>query len=225
MSGSGGSAQAGAWQLGRRLAPPRFLIFLAVLVAGFFAHRAVFANGWAEAAALAFDLAALVFLAALVPLLHRRGGGAEIRRHADANDANRPLVLAVTALVTGVVMAAIAGELPAARGGDPWAAGKLVATLLLIWLFANCVYALHYAHAYYTARPEGGDCGGLEFPDTPQPDYADFVYFALTLGMTFQTSDVAITVRRVRTVALFHSFTAFIFNLGVIAFTINALGG
>jgi uncharacterized membrane protein len=216
--------QGGAWQLGRRLAPPRFLIFLGLLIAGFFAHRAVFAAGWAEAAALAFDLAAAVFLVSLVPLLGE-SGPAVIRRHADANDTNRVLVLGITGLVAVVVMAAIAGELPGARGGDLASVAKLVITLLLIWLFTNCVYALHYAHDYYAARPEGGDCGGIDFPGTPQPAYSDFIYFALTLGMTFQTSDTDITSRRVRNVALFHSFTAFLFNIGVIAFTINALGG
>lgn len=215
----------GAWQLGRRVAPPRFLLFLGLLVAGFFAHHALFPGAWAKSAALAFDLAALVFLLSLIPLL-KESGGAVIRRHADANDANRLLVLAVTALVMIVVTAAIAGELPGARNGDLAAIVKLVGTLLLIWLFTNCVYALHYAHDFYTTNPGGkGDCGGIEFPGTPEPAYSDFVYFALTLGMTFQTSDTDITSPRVRNVAVLHSFTAFLFNIGVIAFTINALGG
>jgi uncharacterized membrane protein len=216
--------QGGAWQLGRRVAPPRFLAFLALLVAGFFAHREVFAAGWAESAALAFDVAAAVFLVSLIPLLKERGGEV-IRRHADANDANRTLVLVVTAFVMIVVTAAIAGELPGARSGALPSIVKLVATLLLVWLFTNSVYALHYAHDYYTAGPDGKDCGGIDFPGTPEPAYSDFVYFALTLGMTFQTSDTDITSRRVRNVALFHSLTAFLFNIGVIAFTINALGG
>ncbi len=215
-----------AWQIGRRLAPPRFLLFLALLIAGFFAHHALFAvKGWTESAALAFDVAATVFLLSLIPLL-KECGGEVIRHHADANDANRTLVLVVTALVMIVVTAAIAGELPGARGGDIAAIVKLVVTLLLIWLFTNCVYALHYAHDFYTALPGGrGDCGGIDFPGTREPAYSDFIYFALTLGMTFQTSDTDITAPRIRNVALFHSFTAFLFNIGVIAFTINALGG
>ena len=213
-----------AWQLGRRLAPPRFLAFLILLVAGFFTHRSLFsADGW-ESAALAFDLAATVFLLSLIPLL-KESGGEVIRRHADANDANRLLVLIVTVLVMVVVMAAIAGELPGARDGDLAAILKLVATLLLIWLFTNCVYALHYAHDFYTKAPGGKDCGGIDFPGTSEPAYSDFLYFAFTLGMTFQTSDTDITAPRIRAVALFHSFTAFLFNIGVIAFTINALGG
>lgn len=134
--------RGGDWELGRRVAPLRFLVFLGLLVGGLFAHHALFAAGWAEAAALSFDLAAMVFLASLVPLLGERAPEA-IRRHADANDANRLLVLGITGLVVVVIMAAIAGELPGARDGDLASIAKLVATLLLIWLFANCVYALH----------------------------------------------------------------------------------
>jgi uncharacterized membrane protein len=43
--------------------------------------------------------------------------------------------------------------------------------------------------------------------------------------MTFQTSDVNITAPGIRHVALMHSFAAFIFSIGLIAFTINVLGG
>lgn len=211
--------------VGRRLAPPRFLAFLIIFAAAFTADRLLIPGNWAEGLALAFDLAATAFLLSLIPLLGE-SGAAVIRRHADANDANRLLVLTITALVTIVVMAAIAGELPAARQGDLAAIAKLVSTLLLIWLFANAVYALHYAHDFYTAQPGGkGDCGGIDFPGTSEPTYGDFVYFAFTLGMTFQTSDADITSGRIRGVALLHSFTAFLFNIGVIAFTINALGG
>jgi uncharacterized membrane protein len=211
--------------LGRRLAPPRFLLFLALLPLGFAAHRVVFASpAWTDSAAVAFDLAAFVFLASLVPLL-RESGAEMIRRHADANSANRLLVLLVTFLLTVVIMAAIAGELQGARRGDTVAAAKLVVTLVLIWLFANSVYALHYAHEWYLPAGEGRDCGGIDFPGTPEPTYGDFAYFAFTLGMTFQTSDCDITASRLRAVAVLHSFGSFVFNIGVIAFIINVLGG
>jgi uncharacterized membrane protein len=222
--GAGRKSTENAWQLGRRLAPPRFLLFLALLIGGFFAVRGIMGSAWTEAAALAFDLAAVVFVISLVPLL-RESGPQAIREHADANNANRTLVLVATALVMIVVMAAISGELPGARSGDLAAAVKLVVTLLLIWIFANAIYALHYAHDFYTGGPDGKDCGGIDFPGTPEPTYGDFIYFAFTLGMTFQTSDTDITAARIRNVALFHSFTAFLFNIGVIAFTINTLGG
>ena len=211
--------------IGNRIAPKRFLLFVAVMIAGFVGLRAgAPAKGGLEAAALAFDGAALVFLVSLVPLL-RDSSAEAIRAHAAENDANRGTILAVATLLTMVAMAAIVGELPDARHGDPGAVARLVGTLLLVWLFANSVYALHYAHIYYTQRADGGDRGGLEFPDTKAPSYGDFAYFAFTLGMTFQTSDVAITSRPIRRIALAHCFAAFVFNIGVIAFTINVLGG
>ena len=88
------------------------------------------------------------------------------------------------------------------------------------------LYALHYAHEYYRAGAVPGEhAGGLEFPGSGQPDYLDFASFSLTLGMTFQTSDVEISSRSIRRIVTAHSFAAFIFNIGLIAFTINGIGG
>jgi uncharacterized membrane protein len=43
--------------------------------------------------------------------------------------------------------------------------------------------------------------------------------------MTFQTSDAGISSRAVRQTVMFHCLAAFVFNLGILAFTINVLGG
>nr|WP_221214777.1 DUF1345 domain-containing protein [Novosphingobium hassiacum] len=210
--------------MGNRIAPPRFLLFLGTLIASFGGLWFLDFGDLADAVVLSFDLAALVFLLSLIPLT-RKSDAATLRHHADANDANRMLVLIVTTVATLVVMAAIAGELPNASAGDRMSMVKLVGTLILTWLFANSVYALHYAHLYYSSRPKtGGDSGGIDFPGDDAPDYLDFAYFSFTLGMTFQTSDVQISGRSIRRIATLHSFAAFIFNIGVIAFTINALG-
>jgi uncharacterized membrane protein len=218
------SERGGTAGIGNRLFPTRFLVFLALLPVAFLVQRAVFGTPpWADAAAMAFDAAALVFLVSLLPLL-LYADAPTVREHSAGNDANRVLMLGLTTLVVFAVMGAITGELPDAREGDTAAIAKLIATLVLIWLFANSMFALHYAHAFY-AQEGGGDAGGLAFPGTEAPDYGDFAYFAFTLGMTFQTSDVAITSRALRHVALLHCFTAFVFNIGVIAFAINALGG
>ena len=214
--------------IGNRLAPARFVLFLALLPAGFFAYRALVpttpSTQWGDAAAMAFDAAALIFLGSLLPLV-RYSDEIQMRAHAAANDANRALVLVLTTLLGFAVMAAIYGEMPQARDGNHLAAAKLIGTLLLIWLFANSVFTLHYAHAYYTQTDEGMDLGGLDFPGTVMPDYRDFAYFAFTLGMTFQTSDVSINAPSIRRAVLLHSFGAFVFNIGVIAFAINVLGG
>ena len=220
------SRAAEALKLGNRIAPPRFLLFLVLLPLALFAYRAALDTAeWLDPLAMAFDFAAAVFLLSLLPLL-RDNEAADIRKHAAENDANRVALLVITTLLTFAVMAAITAELDAAQAGDRVAMAKLIGTLLLIWLFANTVYALHYAHLYYASDEKTGkDAAGLDFPGTKTPDYRDFAYFAGTLGMTFQTSDVSITAPRIRHVALLHSFAAFVFNIGVIAFTINTLGG
>jgi len=213
-------------RIGNRVAPARFIGFVLLLVVGYAVHnRFIGEGGWKDSAAMAFDFAAACFLASLLPLL-RDSSAEAMRRHAAENDANRLMVLFITSGLAFLAMAAISGELPRVHDGKPFAAVKLVATLLLIWLFANSVYALHYAHVFYSSDPKtGGDCAGLDFPETKTPTYSDFGYFAFTLGMTFQTSDVAVTRPAVRQIAILHSFAAFVFNIGVIAFTINALGG
>ena len=219
-------AAAKAKGIGNTLFPPRFVLFLVMLPAGLFAYRALIdASRWLDAAAMAFDLAAAVFLLSLIPLL-RDSSAADMRRDSQANDANRGLILGITVLLTLVVMAAITGEMKGAQAHDPVAIAKLIGTLLLTWLFANAMFTLHYAHSFYSKDPkDGGDTGGLDVPGTKTPDYMDFFYFACTLGMTFQTSDISIRTSAVRRVALLHGFAAFAFNIGVIAFTINALGG
>ena len=94
---------------------------------------------------------------------------------------------------------------------------------MLSWLFANTVFAMHYTHLFYS-QDQGQDLGGLEVPDTPKPGYWDMFYFSFTLGMTFQTSDVTVTGRHMRKVVLLQCLAAFVFNMGILAFTINALG-
>ncbi|KQT35154.1 hypothetical protein ASG29_03265 [Sphingomonas sp. Leaf412] len=201
-----------------RLAPPRFLLFLLVFVVAL--PLAIAWHGWSHGPMLAFDAATLAFLASM-PSLFRRDSAAQMRATAKATDANRAEMLAFAVIASGAVLVAVAAELQRPGRGDT---ALVLATLALAWAFANVVYALHYAHLYYMAR-DGVDTGGLSFPGTDTPDYGDFLYFAVTLGMTFQTSDVAIESRAMRRVATGQSVAAFVFNLGILAFTINILGG
>ncbi len=221
-----GGVRAPLAQLGGWLAPPRFVAFLTLFPAGAWLWHSL-GHSLAESVDLGFDGAALVFLLSLVPLFLTRRDSAALRDQAARNDANRLLVLSITTLLTLVIMAAIAGELPhVGHGGGHWTVVKLIATLMLTWLFANVVYALHYAHLFYMPGDvEGEDACGLDFPGGESPDYLDFIYFAFTLGMTFQTADVNITGKPIRRIAVLHGFAAFVYNIGVIAFTINAIGG
>ena len=208
------------WGIGKRIAPPRFALFVLLFVAGL--AVLIPTAGLGRGTMLAFDIAATAFLASLVTLF-RHGDAGNMRRAARDNDANRALLLAITATTMIVILAAVAGELKGRN--DAHAVALVIATLALAWLFTNMVYALHYAHLFYTADDDGKDAGGMDFPACDEPDYWDFLYFSATLGMTFQTSDVSITARRLRRIVLGHTLAAFVFNLGVLAFTINVLGG
>ena len=205
--------------IGNIIAPPRFLAFLAVLVVAFPIASQVLGR-WALGAMAAFDIGAILFLVSCVPLLGT-GEARVIREHARANDANRILLLVVTGIVVSVLLTAVAAE---AVGHNPQPVTKalIISTLALAWLFANTVYAFHYAHMVYM-HPDVG-CVGLEFPRTSHPVYWDFVYFSFTCGMAFATSDVIVTESRMRKTVVIHCFAAFAFNIGVLAFTINVLG-
>jgi uncharacterized membrane protein len=207
--------------LGRRIAPPRFVAFILLLAVAL--PFAIPALGWRQGIMASFDGAALLFLLSLRPLLQTTDAES-MRRHAVANDANRPLMLVITAATMLAILVAVGSELVEKGSPKALAIGLIVATLVLAWSFVNTVYALHYAHIFYVQRGGGGDSGGLDFPDTRHPGYWDFLYFSFTLGMTFQTSDVQMTATSVRVVAIFQSLAAFVFNLGVLAFTINVLG-
>jgi len=206
--------------IGNVVAPWRFIMFVAIAAVA--PPILMPLLGFRFGTLAGFDIAASAFLISCLPLFHREPS--QMRAAATKNDANRIELLGVSFLVTSVVVVEIASALLEPAAPAPLEAGLIVGTLLVAWLFSNTVYALHYAHMFYTAGKDGKDMGGLDFFETKEPDYSDFVYFAFCLGMTFQTSDTNMLSRRFRRVATWHCMAAFLFNIGVIAFTINILG-
>jgi len=102
----------------------------------------------------------------------------------------------------------------------------VAATLFVSWLMTHTTFALRYAHEYYAVeRGAAGISGGLEFPGEKRPDYLDFMYFSLVLGMTFQVSDVQITARKFRRMAAAHGLLSFLFNTIIVALTVNIAAG
>jgi uncharacterized membrane protein len=102
-----------------------------------------------------------------------------------------------------------------------------IAALLLSWLLIHTLFAFHYARLYYFL-PEGGDQHhrGLRFPDDDsEPDYLDFAYYSFVVGMTSQVSDVAVLSRPMRRLTLTHSVLSFIYNIAILAMSINIIGG
>jgi uncharacterized membrane protein len=100
--------------------------------------------------------------------------------------------------------------------------GGGVITIVCSWALVHTVFALRYAHVYYT-DPKGGidfKSGGAE-----HPDYLDFAYTAFTIGMTFQVSDTDITQRAMRHQVLRHALISFLFGAVILATMVNVLAG
>ncbi len=76
---------------------------------------------------------------------------------------------------------------------------------------------MRYLDLYY-ATPTGG----IDFNDSGEPDYRDFAYLALTIGMTYQVSDTNLTTRAVRRTATRHALLAFLFGSVIVALLINS---
>jgi uncharacterized membrane protein len=113
----------------------------------------------------------------------------------------------------GVVLIAANSTTGAAQDGLALFA---VASVALSWLSVHLLFMLHYARLYY-----GDPVGGVDFNQQEPPQYLDFAYLALTLGMTYQVSDTAIRSSAVRRTALRHALLSFLFGAVILASTIN----
>jgi uncharacterized membrane protein len=116
------------------------------------------------------------------------------------------------------------------QAGYKYHIGFSIISVALSWMLMHTVFTFRYAHLYYTCHAEEKDIkketeGGLEFPMEESPDYLDFAYFSFVIGMTFQVSDVQITSRHIRHLALFHGFISFVYNTVILALSITIISG
>ena len=173
------------------------------------------------AVAAAWGAAALV-TAASIWLRVGRWDAAETAQHARAEDVSQRIadLVVVTASVCSLVPVGLT-ILSAGRHHGP---EKVLLILLAVtavaasWVLVHTVYALRYGDLYY-APPSGG----IDFNGTGDPDYRDFAYLALTIGMTYQVSDTSLTSRAVRRTATRHALLAFLFGSVIVALLINTV--
>jgi hypothetical protein len=85
---------------------------------------------------------------------------------------------------------------------------------------------LHVGYAgFYHGSDESSDGPGLRFPDNTRPATADYLYFAITLGVSFAVSDVEVIRRRTRWHVLVHEIISFFYNAAVLAIAISVVTG
>jgi uncharacterized membrane protein len=204
-------------------------------------HRLLICAALGAAAALAWpDMPSLLgrgllgwnvltwsYLAWVVVMLRRAETG-HMKRTALAQAESAGTVLAVVVVAAVASLVAVVFELAAAKAAGPSDmlshATAAFVTVVGSWLLLPVLFALTYAAAYYAPEPDAG----LEFPGSPagfEPDHTDFFYFAFTVAVTAQTSDVAVTSRPMRRLVLAQSVLSFVFNTTILAFSINAAAG
>lgn len=184
-------------------------------------------HGASPRAVFAWDIGSVALLLMFGFLLLNEGDDSAMARNAEAQEEGEWTVFVIT--LSGVLMSfaaltrvlSFAKDLPAGWERNFYI-GMVAVTLFLSWLVTQVVFALRYAHEYYqSSGPSSTVDGGLEFPGDERPDYWDFLYFSAVLGMTFQVSDVQITSRKLRRLALVHGLIGFLFNTVIIALTVN----
>ena len=169
-----------------------------------------------------FDAAALVHLVWIMRALSAAAPH-HLRSRVKHYDTGQRTLLLLAGLVFGVVLVAVAAELGHGSRRAPVDLAFIIGTLLVAWCFGNMIFALQYMHRHYGATAAAPK--GLGFPGDAEPRFWDFVYFAYTIGMTFQTSDVSLNTTELRRLATLHALLAFVFNVGVVALSVNLLAG
>src|ERR1019366_2255473 len=151
---------------------------------------------------------------------------AHLRKRASEQDEGAFAILLLTIAAALPSLIAIVFELGGLNHATPSEAVSEVllamVTILLSWSFIHTIFSIHYAHEYYGERRDG-KIGGLNFPEDNEPDYLDFLYFSLVVGLTSQVSDVAVTSKVIRRVVALHGVLSFFFNLTILALTVNMI--
>ena len=85
---------------------------------------------------------------------------------------------------------------------------------------------LHVGYArFYAAWDSASDRQGFGFPGTDRPRLVEYLYFAVTVGVSFATSDVTVRQRRLRWHVIVHSIVSFFYNAIVLAVGVAVLTG
>jgi uncharacterized membrane protein len=180
-------------------------------------------------ALIGFDAGVLFFLLSTWTMM-ARAPEKSMQSRAKAHDEGKWLMLILSMVAAVTALLAIGFEIHGAKdlGPDRQIAhiGLAIATILLSWGFIHTVFALHYAHEHFQeSNDRSGLRAGLIFPGDAAPCYIDFLYFSFVIGMTGQTSDVAVASSEMRLLALIQGVTAFFFNTTILALTINIAAG
>lgn len=203
---------------------PRLLVALAIGAVMFVLLR--LERGPLTASLIAWNATCWSWIAMMAAMMSRREAR-HIRRIAAEEDVGAWLALLVVCVAAGMSVAAIVVELARAHEGpriySTFHYLLAAATVTGSWVAVGLAFTSHYAHLYYTADAEARP---LRFPDDPpNPGYWDFLYFAFTISVAAQTSDVSVVTTDMRRLVVVQSVLGFLFNAAIIGFSINVFAG
>ncbi len=196
----------------------RLLLCLAIGIVAF-TVAFVFAE-WQVAVLVGWDFTSAVFIAIVYLGIHGKDAAAT-KRHAVSEDDSRTASEAILVGANIASLVSVAFALVAA-GATHGAVKSLITTLVVVsvvlsWAAVHVVFMLRYARLYYAHN------GGIDFHADDLPDFRDFLYVALTIGMTFQVSDTDLNAKAIRMTAIRHALLSYLFGVVVIATTINVI--
>jgi len=166
---------------------------------------------------LAWDAGVLCFLFLTYRVIADRSIDS-MRRRAAALDTRTMVIMVLVIAAACFSLYGISRNLDVLPGHPVLRVVLTGLTVIGSWSLIHTVYAIHYAHLYYSP-PEGG----LIFPGGAEPNYIDFLYYSFVVGMTCQVSDVQVLTKPMRRLTLAHGVLAFFFNACVLALAVNIL--
>lgn len=146
------------------------------------------------------------------------------RAHAQAEDVGRRtarFIVIIGSIASLGALAVIIVATQQASGVDAIVLAVIgLVSVVASWLFIQTDYMLHYARVWYE-----GDARGISFNQEEDPQYTDFAYFAVGLGMTYQAADTNVTTNMVRRIVIGQTMISYLFGAGVIATLVNLITG
>jgi len=222
------AVQVGETRFYRRLDPRRAGLRVPSAVVVGVVTSALFARGhaWEFRLLIGWDAGAFALLSLIWFFILTRAP-AETRCRAASADPGRTatwvlvLIASSFSLFAGAFVLKNLHKTQAAP--EPWLLPLCLVSGIVAWSLTHSSYTLRYAHLYYRDDEEGE--GGLEFPGNRKPDDFDFAYFAYTVGMCFQVSDVAVSSAGIRRAVLGHAVLSFAYNTVILALALNLFFG
>jgi uncharacterized membrane protein len=145
---------------------------------------------------------------------------AATRAHATAEDPGRRtarIIAIIGSLVSLVAVGLVVLQARHAGNVEGYLlAGSAVLGVAASWSLIQVDYMLRYARIYYA-----DEVGGIIFNQQEDPEYTDFAYFSLGLGMTYQVADTNVTANAVRRVVIAQTTLAYLFGAVIVATVIN----